>query len=153
MDSFTEATLRAEQAHQMRALGVLAIVNNLTPRYENVITRHKEPLMSIRAVAGDINEDGQALARRSTLVLTFGGFIAVALGLTIGYLMARFFSRSVIHIADVATQAASGRLQARAKLDTHVSWAKWRPPSMPCLIELRRLSRRKMNETSCNDVS
>ncbi|MBD0306009.1 MAG: methyl-accepting chemotaxis protein [Nitrospiraceae bacterium] len=75
--------------------------------------------MSIRAVAGDINEDGQALARRSTLVLTFGGFIAVALGLTIGYLMAQFFSRSVIHIADVATQAASGRLQARAKLDTH----------------------------------
>jgi hypothetical protein len=38
MDSFTEATLTAEQAHQMRALGVLAIVNNLTPRYENVVT-------------------------------------------------------------------------------------------------------------------
>ena len=119
MDSFVDHTLTSEQAGQMRALGVLALTNNLTPLYEQVISRHREQLATVRAVAGDINDDGQGLARRGTLVLVVGGVVAVAMGLAIGYLMARFFSRGVSHIADVATQAASGHLEARAKLDSH----------------------------------
>ena len=50
--------------------------------------------------------------------LILGGIVAVTLGLGIGYLMARFFARGVTHIADVAMQAASGHLQARAKFDS-----------------------------------
>jgi twitching motility protein PilJ len=119
MDSFIDPTLTPEQANQMRALGVLALTNNLTPRYEAVLVQHRELLETVRAVAGDINADGQALARRSTLLLLVGGVVAVGLGLGIGYLMARFFARGVTHIAEVATQAASGHLRARAKIDTH----------------------------------
>ena len=45
--------------------------------------------------------------------------LAVALGLWFGYRLARFFSRNVIHIAEVATQAAGGNFQARAKVESH----------------------------------
>jgi twitching motility protein PilJ len=38
------------------------------------------------------------------------------MGFGIGYLMARFLARGISHIANVATQAASGNLQARAKV-------------------------------------
>ncbi len=116
MDSFTDPKLTAEQSHQMRALGILSVTNNLIPHYEKVIDRHREQLATVRAVAGDINDDGQGLARRGTMLLIVGGLVAVAMGLAVGYLMARFFSRGIIHIADVASQAASGHLQARAKL-------------------------------------
>ncbi len=116
MDSFTDAKLTAEQANQMRALGILSVTNNLIPHYEKVIDRHREQLATVRAVAGDINDDGQGLARRGTMLLIVGGLVAVTMGLAVGYLMARFFSRGIIHIADVASQAASGHLQARAKL-------------------------------------
>jgi twitching motility protein PilJ len=116
MDSFTDPKLTAEQANQMRALGILSVTNNLIPHYEKVIDRHREQLATVRAVAGDINDDGQGLARRGTMLLIVGGLVAVTMGLAVGYLMARFFSRGIIHIADVASQAASGHLQARAKL-------------------------------------
>lgn len=50
--------------------------------------------------------------------MIFGVLVAIALGLGIGYLLARFFAQGVSHIAQVADQAASGRLQARAKIDS-----------------------------------
>lgn len=117
-DSFNDTTLTKEQANDMRALGALALTNNLIPLYENVINRHREQLETVRTVASDINEDGQSVARRSMFFLILGGIVAVTLGLGIGYLMARFFARGVTHIADVAMQAASGHLQARAKFDS-----------------------------------
>ena len=119
IDSFDSAQMTAEQAKEMRGLGVLALTTNLTPTFEKVIARHGEQVATMREIAKDLNDDSQGLARNGTLLLLLGGAVAVAMGLGIGFIMARYFSHGVIHIADVATQAASGHLQARAKLSTH----------------------------------
>ncbi|GMV51430.1 MAG: hypothetical protein NBKEAIPA_02790 [Nitrospirae bacterium] len=118
-DSFDRSGLSAAQAEQMRALGMLALTVNLTPTFENVVRRHNEQVNSIEAVAKDLNEDAQALAADSTLILVGGGLVAVALGICVGYVMARFLSRGITHIAHVATQAAGGNLQARANIQSH----------------------------------
>ena len=119
IDSFDTSQMTAEQGKEMRGLGVLALTTNLTPTFEKLIGRHGEQVATMRDVAKDLNDDSQGLARNGTLLLLLGGAVAVALGLGIGFIMARYFSRGVTHIADVATQAASGHLQARAKLTTH----------------------------------
>jgi twitching motility protein PilJ len=119
IDSFDSSQMTVEQGKEMRGLGVLALTTNLTPTFEKLIGRHGEQVATMRDVAKDLNDDSQGLARNGTLLLLLGGAVAVALGLGIGFIMARYFSRGVTHIADVATQAASGHLQARAKLTTH----------------------------------
>lgn len=112
-DSFNRNTLTPSQAEQMRALGVLALTVNLTPSFENVVRRHNEQVTTIEAIAKDLNEDAQALATNGTFILVVGGVVAVGLGLFVGYLLATFLSRNITHIANVATQAAGGNLQAR----------------------------------------
>ncbi len=115
-DSFDRNTLSPAQAEQMRALGVLALTVNLTPSFDNAVKRHNEQVNSIEAVAKDLNDDAQSLAASGTFILLAGGVVAVALGLFVGYLLATFLSRNIAHIATVATQAAGGNLQARAKI-------------------------------------
>jgi twitching motility protein PilJ len=117
-DSFDKKLLSAGQAEQMRALGVLALTVNLTPLFEQAVKRHSEQVVSMQDVAKDLNEDAQAAAANGTILLVVGGIVAVALGFGIGYLMARFMARGISHIANVATQAASGNLQARAKVQS-----------------------------------
>ncbi|MBL8071915.1 MAG: MCP four helix bundle domain-containing protein [Nitrospira sp.] len=118
-DSFDRNVLSSTQAEQMRALGILALTVNLTPSFENAVKRHNEQVTAIEAVAKDLNDDAQSLANNGTLILVAGGLVAVALGLFVGYLLATFLSRSISHIANVATQAAGGNLQARAKVQSH----------------------------------
>lgn len=118
-DSFDRNTLTPSQAEQMRALGVLALTVNLTPSFENVVRRHNEQVTTIEAIAKDLNEDAQALATNGTFILVVGGVVAVGLGLFVGYLLATFLSRNITHIANVATQAAGGNLQARAKIESN----------------------------------
>lgn len=119
VDSFDSSQMTADQGKEMRSLGVLALTTNLTPTFEKLIGRHGEQVATMREIAKDLNDDSQGLARNGTLLLLLGGAVAVALGLGIGFVMARYFAHGVTHIADVATQAASGHLQARAKLTTH----------------------------------
>jgi twitching motility protein PilJ len=117
-DSFDKKMLSSGQAEQMRALGVLALTVNLTPLFEQAVKRHSEQVISMQDVAKDLNEDAQAAAANGTILLVVGGIVAVALGFGVGYLMARFLARGISHIANVATQAASGNLQARAKVQS-----------------------------------
>ncbi|MDR4481000.1 MAG: methyl-accepting chemotaxis protein [Nitrospira sp.] len=117
-DSFDRNLLSSGQAEQMRALGVLALTVNLTPAFENAVKRHNEQVTTIEAVAKDLNDDAQSLATSGTLILATGGLVAVALGVFVGYILASFLSRSITHIANVATQAAGGNLQARAKIQS-----------------------------------
>ena len=115
-DSFDKKMLSSGQAEQMRALGVLALTVNMTPLFDEAIKRHSEQVISMQEVAKDLNEDAQTAASNGTVLLVVGGIIAVVMGFGIGYLMARFLARGISHIANVATQAASGNLQARAKV-------------------------------------
>ncbi|MGQ0812655.1 MAG: methyl-accepting chemotaxis protein [Nitrospiraceae bacterium] len=116
-DSFDQKGLSAEQADQMRELGVLALTINLTPTFDQVIKRHNEQVLDMKDVANDLNEDAVAIAGNGRWLLILGGVVAVALGLGVGLLLARFFAKNVTHIAQVAEQAAAGNLQARAKME------------------------------------
>jgi twitching motility protein PilJ len=99
IDSFDSSQMTAEQGKEMRGLGVLALTTNLTPTFEKLIGRHGEQVATMRDVAKDLNDDSQGLARNGTLLLLLGGAVAVALGLGIGFIMARYFSHGVTHIA------------------------------------------------------
>lgn len=118
MDSF-DRKLSADQAEQMRDLGILALTVNLTPAFDAAVSRHSEQVRTMTDIANDLNEDAKSIADNGKNLMFIGGIVAVALGLWFGYRLAHFFSRNVIHIADVATQAANGNFQARAKVETH----------------------------------
>jgi twitching motility protein PilJ len=116
-DSF-EKNLTPAQAENLRELGILALRVNLQRPFDQVIARHHEQVADLQDVAKDLNEDAQALAFNGTIILTIGGFIAVVLGLGIGYWIAQFFSKNLTHIAQVAKLAASGNYQSRVKVTT-----------------------------------
>ena len=75
-------------------------------------------LNTVREIAQQLNETGQAVAENRTRMMIAGALVAIVLGLGIGYLLATSISRSVTHIAQVAKQAAAGHLKARAHLDS-----------------------------------
>ena len=116
-DSF-DKSLSADAAENMRGLGQLALTVNLQPTFDKLMERHHEQVRDMQEIARDMNDDAQTLAGNGTLILVFGGFVAVAFGIGIGYLMSGFLARNIVHIADVATQAAGGNLQARAQLQS-----------------------------------
>ena len=113
---FRQEAFYRRQMEQLRALGLLALTVNMTPLFEQAVKRHSEQVTSMQEVAKDLNDDAQTAAKNGTIILILGGMVAVAMGFGVGYLMARFLARGISHIANVATQAASGNLQARAKV-------------------------------------
>jgi twitching motility protein PilJ len=114
-DSFAP-TLTGEQRQMMRDLGGLALSVDVARKYSEATERVRDLVETVRNVAKDLNDEGQAIAAFRTQVVLVGALLAILVGLTIGYLLARFFSRGVSHIAEVAQQAASGRLEARAEI-------------------------------------
>lgn len=116
-DSFAK-NLTPAQAENLRELGILALRVNLQKPFDHVIARHHEQVADLQDVAKDLNEDAQALSFNGTIILAIGGFIAVGLGLGIGYWISQFFSKNLSHIAQVAKLAASGNYQSRAKVTT-----------------------------------
>ncbi len=115
-DSFA-SSLSDDQQVMMRNLGSLALSVEVGRKYNAATLGVRELLATVQEVAKDRNEIGQAVAANRTRVMIGGAVVAIVLGLGIGYLLANFFSRGVTHIAQVAKQAAAGRLQARAQLE------------------------------------
>ncbi len=115
-ESFNNKNLTSEQVDDMRALGRQALIVNVTPAFEQAVKRHLEQVTTMKEIASDLNEDAKSIASNGRYVLVFGGLVAVGLGLGIGYWLARYFARNVVHIAQVAEQAAAGNYQARAKI-------------------------------------
>ncbi len=115
VDSFGK-NLTTAQAENMRELGVLALRVNLQRPFDQVITRQREQVLSMQAAAKNLNEETQDIVSNATTNLIVGGAVAVIFGLGIGYGMAHFFSKNLVHIAQVAQSAASGNFQARANI-------------------------------------
>ena len=116
-DSFGKS-LTSAQAEHMRNLGILALTVNLQPTFEKVIQLNHEQVLDMRDVAMDRNEDAQTTAFIGTVVLVLGGLIAVVLGIVIAYWVVNFFSKNLIHIAEVSQLAASGNYKVRAKIES-----------------------------------
>jgi twitching motility protein PilJ len=73
----------------------------------------------IRDLASELNDGGQSLAVHLTKVMFGAAVAALFLAITIGYFLARSIVKDIIHVADVATQAAAGNLRARARLESN----------------------------------
>jgi len=116
-DSYS-ASLSDEQKQSMRDLGNLSLSVEVANKYSAATLRVRELMTTIRELAKELNESGQAEAAYRTNVVLFGGLIALILGGAIGYYLARYIARNIVHVADVAEQAAAGNLQARAKLES-----------------------------------
>jgi len=116
-DSFGKL-LTPAQAEHMRNLGILALTVNLQPTFEKVIQLNHEQVLDMRDVAMDRNEDTQTTAFIGSVVLVLGGLIAVVLGIGVAYFVVSFFSKNLIHIAQVAQLASSGNYKARAKIES-----------------------------------
>ena len=116
-DSFGK-NLPPAQAEHMRNLGVLALTVNLQPTFERVIEHTRNQILDLQDVAKDLNEDAQTAGFIGTLVLVLGGLIAVVLGIAIAYWVVTFFSKNLIHIAEVAQMAASGNYKVRARIES-----------------------------------
>jgi twitching motility protein PilJ len=115
-ESFESKALSAGQAQQMRELGQLALTVNIAPALNAVISRHAEQIKTLQDIAKDLSDESKSLAGNATLALVTGGVVAVLLGLSIGYWMARKLALGIGQVANVAQLAAGGNYKARAKI-------------------------------------
>jgi twitching motility protein PilJ len=110
--------LKEDQRAAMRELGQLALSVEIADKYGVASKQLSQLLVTVQEVAKDLNEDGQEVAAARTRLMIIGALLAILFGAGIAYVLARFISRGVTEIAQVAAQAASGQLQARARVDS-----------------------------------
>ncbi len=116
-DSFN-ASLSEEQKQAMRDLGHFSLSVDVANKYATSTIEARGLMNRVREAAKELNDQGQAEADYYVTVLVIGGFIALLLGGGIGYAVVHNMTRSIVHVADVAGQAAAGNLQARARLES-----------------------------------
>jgi len=116
-DSFN-ASLSDEQKQAMRDLGHFSLSVDVANKYGISTIEVRELMNKVRETAKELNDKGQAEADYHANMVLIGGLFALLLGGTIGYVFARNMARNIVHVADVAGQAAAGNLQARAKLES-----------------------------------
>ncbi|HSA87640.1 MAG TPA: methyl-accepting chemotaxis protein [Nitrospira sp.] len=116
-DSF-DSSLSDEQRQSMRELGTTVLSTEVPLWHGRSTWRFQWVAELIRDLASELNESGQHMAVYLTKIMLGGAVVALLLAVTIGYFLARSIVRDIIHVADVATQAAAGNLQARAKLES-----------------------------------
>lgn len=110
--------LKEDQRSAMRELGQLALSVEIADKYGVASKQLNHLLVTVQEVAKDLNEEGQEVAAARTRLMIIGAVLAILFGAGIAYVLARFISRGVTDIAEVAAQAASGQLQARARVDS-----------------------------------
>jgi len=115
-ESFDSKDLSAGQAQQMRELGQLALTVSIAPAFDAVISRQAEQIKTLQDVAKGLSDEANSLAGNATLALVAGGVVAVLLGLSIGYWVARKLALGIGQVANVAQLAAGGNYKARAKI-------------------------------------
>lgn len=116
-DSF-DPSLTDEQRQSMRELAIMVMSTEVALWHGRSIWRFQWVAQLIRDLASELNDRGQGMAVYLTKVMLGGAGAALLLAIAIGYFLARSIVRDIIHVADVATQAAAGNLQARAKLES-----------------------------------
>jgi twitching motility protein PilJ len=116
-DSFG-SSLTDEQKQGMRDLGQFALSVEVANKYGVATLRVRELMTTIREVAKELNDNGQAEASYRTNIVFMGAVLALILAGAIGYYLARNIAMNIVHVADVAQQAAAGNLHARARLES-----------------------------------
>lgn len=112
------ASLSEEQKQAMRELGQFSLSVDVASKYVTSTNAARELMNRVRATAKELNDKAQAEADENANTVVIGGLIALLLGGGIGYAIAKNIARSIVHVADVAGQAAAGNMQARARLES-----------------------------------
>jgi twitching motility protein PilJ len=116
-DSF-DSSLTDEQRQSMRELGAMVLSTEVALWHGRSTWRFQGVAQLIRDFASELNDSGQSLAIHLTKIMLGGAAVALLLAIAIGYFLAHSIVRDIIHVADVATQAAAGNLLARARLES-----------------------------------
>jgi twitching motility protein PilJ len=116
-DSFS-ASLTEEQRQAMRDLGQFTLSTDVANKYGKAAVQMRGLMTTVGAAAKDLNERAQAEADYHAELVAIGALLALIFGGAVGYVIARSLVRNITHVADVAGQAASGNLRARAKLES-----------------------------------
>lgn len=116
-DSF-DRSLSDEHRQSMRELAMTVLSSEVALWHGRSLWRFQGVAQLIRDLASELNESGQRMAVDLTNGMLGGAVGALLLAVVLGYFLARSMVRDIVHVADVATQAAAGNLQARAKLES-----------------------------------
>ena len=77
-----------------------------------------ELLKTVQDVAKDMNEDGRTSAANTLMTLAVGTVVAIAIGLLLGWLIARFLSRNLADVIKAAESLGGGNMSARSSVAT-----------------------------------
>ena len=116
-DSF-DPSLSDEQRQTMRDLGNRMLAVEVASWHSRAIWRFQWLATLIRDLAAELNSKTEAKAAYLNNFVLGGVLLALVLAIVIGYVMARSIVANIVHVADVAGQAAAGNLQARARLES-----------------------------------
>jgi twitching motility protein PilJ len=116
-DSF-DPSLTMEQQQSMKDFGNTVLSSEVPFWHGRAIWRFQWLAGLIQDLARELNDRGQDAAAYLSKVMLGGAIFALVLAIAIGYFLARGIVKDIIHVADVAQQAAAGNLQARARLES-----------------------------------
>lgn len=116
-DSF-DLSLSDAQRQSMRELGATVLSTDVALWHGRSTWRFQWVAQLMQDLAGELNESGQRMAAYFTNVMLGVAVMTILLALALGYVLARSIVGDIIHVADVATQAVAGNLQARASLES-----------------------------------
>lgn len=102
-----------EEAAALRDKARVTRVKQADPKLATALTALDELLITVAAVANDMNEEGKASGASAIWTLCTSSMTAVALGLVVGYLIARFIGKSLANVLGAAQALGSGNLAAR----------------------------------------
>ena len=123
-DSLYETLKQAWNAQtkpEMEALRAKArtITNqNAGQKMEAMIVAMNELIATVKEVAKDMNDEGRATVASALLTLAVGTATAIAIGLLLGWLIARFLSRNLADVIRAAQALGGGDLTARSSVTT-----------------------------------
>ena len=106
---------------EMEALHAKARTNttqNAGLKMEATIAALNELVTTVKEVAKDMNDEGRAVAAKALLTLAVVTAPAIAFGLFLGWLIARFLSRNLADVIMVAQALGGGNLNARSSVTT-----------------------------------
>ena len=95
-----------------------AMMQNAGPKLIATMNAFDQLLGTVSAVAKDMNEDGRTAAANALFTLAVGTATAIAIGLLMGWLIARVLSRNLNNVMTASVALGGGDLSARASVTT-----------------------------------
>ncbi len=102
----------------LRAKARTITTQNAGPKMEATILALNELITTVKEVAKDMNDEGRATVANALLTLAVGTATAIAIGLLLGWLIARFLSRNLADVIRASQALGGGDLAARSSVAT-----------------------------------